>query len=619
MSFETDGFAAKLDSNGVLLWNSFQGGDSQDLGGGIAVDGAGNVYAVGYGFKPWSCSPVSCTVRAFTGSYSNGFVAKLHPLDGTVAWNTFLGNGRDTAVAADIDGGSLYILGGSGYSWGTPVRPFGGSSDAFIARLNPSTGALQWHTFLGGGSWYTDEAAFDVVDGSSYVVGTSGATWGKPVRPFPAGDDDAGFVAKVSPSGGFIWNTFLGGPGINSGSGIAVKDGSVYTVGYSNVSWGTPVRAFTVGNPLGRGDAFAAKLGASDGALHWNSFLGAAGDDLGYGAAADASGNLLATGRTESSWGTPINPFGGPYDEIFVADLPSVIADTTAPAVQSFTATFPSYRMAIPITAFTASDDLGATGYLITQSATPPLPADAGLDRFHPRSLHGPQRGQLCALPVGEGRGWHVSAVYASPVTVIVKPQSIATLKSAPAQDGWALESGERSGKGGTKDNILPGLRLGDDAARRQYRVVLSFATGPKLPDAAVITSVKIRIRRQAIAGGGNPINTFQGLMVDVMKGTFGASALELNDFQATAVSTKCKTFGPYEPVADASGWYSVTLPAAAKNYINLLAASSGLTQFRLRFKLDDNSTSTANYLSLFSGNAVAASQPQLVIQYYVP
>jgi len=56
------------------------------------------------------------------------------------------------------------------------------------------------------------------------------------------------------------------------------------------------------------------------------------------------------------------------------------------------------------------------------------------------------------------------------------------------------------------------------------------------------------------------------------------------------------------------------------------LSTNSGLTQIRLRsrpssfgVKLDDNNNAVANYLSLYSGNAPAGSQPQLVVTYIVP
>jgi hypothetical protein len=148
---------------------------------------------------------------------------------------------------------------------------------------------------------------------------------------------------------------------------------------------------------------------------------------------------------------------------------------------------------------------------------------------------------------------------------------------------------------------------------RKQYRSILSFNTGPALPDNAVITSVTLKLRKQAATGAGNPISIFQGLMVDMRKGIFNLSALEAKDFQSAANAT----YGPFNP-ALISTWYSLNLTSGKAN-INTLAAASGLTQIRLRFKLDDNNDGTANYLSLYSGNAPATSQPKLIIQYYVP
>jgi hypothetical protein len=88
---------------------------------------------------------------------------------------------------------------------------------------------------------------------------------------------------------------------------------------------------------------------------------------------------------------------------------------------------------------------------------------------------------------------------------------------------------------------------------------------------------------------------------------------LQASDFQAKAH----KSYGPFTP-APSGGWYSIDL-TSGKAYINKFDTLSGLTQIRLRFSLDDNNNAIANYLSLFSGNAPAASRPQLIIQYYVP
>jgi hypothetical protein len=102
-------------------------------------------------------------------------------------------------------------------------------------------------------------------------------------------------------------------------------------------------------------------------------------------------------------------------------------------------------------------------------------------------------------------------------------------------------------------------------------------------------------------------------IMLDVKKGFFGTAALQTSDFQTKS----SKTYGPFTP-ALSSGWYSIDL-TGGKDYINNLSTLSGLTQIRLRFNVDDNNNAIANYLSLYSGNAPAASRPQLIIEYSMP
>ncbi|HTP01251.1 MAG TPA: hypothetical protein VMJ64_07750 [Anaerolineales bacterium] len=187
------------------------------------------------------------------------------------------------------------------------------------------------------------------------------------------------------------------------------------------------------------------------------------------------------------------------------------------------------------------------------------------------------------------------------------------TLKSQAANDGWVLETGESTNAGGTVD-ITHELRLGDDASRKQYRSILSFATGSPLPDAAIIVNVVLRAKRLSVApAGSNPASLLQGFMVDIKKGYFGTAApLKSSDFQAATGKSAglSSTFS--------SGWYRFDL-TSLRTYVNKLAASGGVTQIRLRFKLDDNNNPTANYLSLYSGNAASAIQPQLIITYMRP
>jgi hypothetical protein len=315
-----DGFAAKLDSNGGLVWNTFLGGDGFDHGTGVAVDGSGNVLVAGISGLTWGTP-----VRAFSGLNDDAFAAKLAS-NGALTWNTFLGgNGVDHGRGISVDGsGNVYVAGISGATWGSPVRPFGSfGDDAFAAKLG-SDGALKWNTFLGGD--LPDHGIGIAVDGSGnvYVVGTSTTTWGTPVRPYSSSDD--AFAVKLASNGALTWNSFLGGDDVDEGGGIAVDgSGNVYVVGYSRESWGFPVRIFT-----GSGDdAFAVKLD-SGGAVMGNTFLGSSNTDRGTAISADAGGSVYVTGNSGKGWGAPIRPYDESWD-VYVAKLPALAACAAKP------------------------------------------------------------------------------------------------------------------------------------------------------------------------------------------------------------------------------------------------------------------------------------------------
>lgn len=185
-----------------------------------------------------------------------------------------------------------------------------------------------------------------------------------------------------------------------------------------------------------------------------------------------------------------------------------------------------------------------------------------------------------------------------------------ATFSSNGAQDGWILESREKSETGGGMNATLTTLRVGDDSRNRQYRSILSFDTST-LPDNAVILSVQLRLR-YASQTGTLPFVSHQGLFADITQPYFGASAsLALADFQFAPGLALAGRFGE----TATNGWYSVVLDPGAGSRVNL----AGLTQFRLRFALDDDNDLRADFVSFYSGNAGAANRPVLVIEYSVP
>ena len=91
----------------------------------------------------------------------------------------------------------------------------------------------------------------------------------------------------------------------------------------------------------------------------------------------------------------------------------------------------------------------------------------------------------------------------------------------------------------------------------------------------------------------------------------FGASALELTDFNFAAKKVKPAVFNP-TPV---SGWFSARFNNGGNLYIN----RTGTSQLRLYFSVDDNNNNIADFIRFFSGNAAAGDRPKLLITYYVP
>jgi hypothetical protein len=191
----------------------------------------------------------------------------------------------------------------------------------------------------------------------------------------------------------------------------------------------------------------------------------------------------------------------------------------------------------------------------------------------------------------------------------VVKSATL-TLYSIPSQDGWLLESSETSGLADRLNRGSPLLFIGDDAANKQYLAFLSFDTAA-LPDNAVLTKVTLKFKHAGVSGS-LPFNTHGALRVDIKKGSFSNNpALNLGDFKNPPSKSQLLSYNKNKP----GNWYTRSFDPADFHFINL----TGLSQFRLRFAKDDNNDLGPDYLRIFSGNAPAADQPKLIIEYYVP
>jgi len=313
-----DAFVTKLSSTGALEWSTYLGGASFDWGWGVAVDSAGNAWVAGAtessGFP---------TTGGFDTTYNGGdaFVSKFSG-SGSLLWSSFLGGGGfDAGRAIAIDGDGNALVAGSTNSTDFPGASLGfdttngGGGDAFIAKIQP-TGGVLWSSYLGGGG--SDEAVALAVDASRNVFVT-GRTSSTGVATTGAFDTTLGgtvdiFVAKASGAGALLWATYLGGASSEEARGIAVDSKGDALVTGSTYSVDFPTDGgFWTTHTGTSGDGFVTKI-IGAGALSWSSYLPPALNlDFGTGVAFDASDNAIVTGSTEN-----LNlPSGPGFDKSF--------------------------------------------------------------------------------------------------------------------------------------------------------------------------------------------------------------------------------------------------------------------------------------------------------------
>ncbi len=134
-------------------------------------------------------------------------------------------------------------------------------------------------------------------------------------------------------------------------------------------------------------------------------------------------------------------PYGITFDNIsgslYVADFRNnrvlKYADSAKPVVNTFTATSPAASLNIAITAFTASDNISVTGYLITESATPPAANATGWSATAPTTYTVTADGAYTLYPWAKDAVGNVSAVFGTPVSVtVVRPAPVITFGTAP-------------------------------------------------------------------------------------------------------------------------------------------------------------------------------------------
>ncbi len=278
-----DAFVTKVNPAGsALIYSTYLGGSSTDIGTGVAVDAAGDAYVTGgttsYDFPT---TPGVFQSGYGGGVYYDAFVTKLNSEGSGLIYSTYLGGGGgEWAAGIAVDAAGNAHVTGASFSPDFPTTPGAfqvalGSvtcygylcPDAFVTKLNPEGSALVYSTYLGGIN--QDNGYGIAVDaaGNAYVTGTTSSP-DYPITPgafkLSSGIGFDTFVTKLNPEGSaLVYSTYLGGNIFDVGSATAVDvAGNAYVAGStSSLDYITTPGAFQQASS-GNSDVFVTKIPA---------------------------------------------------------------------------------------------------------------------------------------------------------------------------------------------------------------------------------------------------------------------------------------------------------------------------------------------------------------------
>jgi Beta-propeller repeat len=296
----------------TVSYSTYKGGGSEDQATSVALDSTGNAYITGEAGDNTFPHTASGT---FAGGLHDAFLVKLGPTGTQVYSTLFGGSGDDSGNGIALDGaGGVYVAGGTkslnfpGVA-GKFLTTLTGTLNAFVAKLDATTGALTFATYLGGSTSDAAEGVAADSTGQVYVVGQTQSTNFPTLNAFQTtfgGNFDA-FVTVLNPTftSPLVYSTYLGGAGLDVAAAIALDaNKKIYVTGNTSGSFPVTGGVFQ-GIAAGNADAFVAKLdptlsGAAS--LIYSTYLGGSGEDIANGIAVDPStGFAYVTGSTASS------------------------------------------------------------------------------------------------------------------------------------------------------------------------------------------------------------------------------------------------------------------------------------------------------------------------------
>ncbi len=261
-----DGFIAKYDVNGNVVWAEQIAGSGYDLCEDVFVDAQDNILVTG-SFQNEAQFGNNTVVSPNEDTYQEVFAAKFNS-EGNNIWAEcalvpFNGNyASGNGIASDPEG-NVYLTGYFQHSlaFGEDTLGTAGNIAMFLAKYDSSGNALWGRTPGGTGNDYGVDVCVDT-DGHIFVTGYFQSSFlnfgGFPLINSNTGFNET-FVAGYDVDGDALWATAIGGQdddyGMSLGSG---PDNNVYLTGYFG-SYSLDFSNTTVVNS-GSYDMYLAKL-----------------------------------------------------------------------------------------------------------------------------------------------------------------------------------------------------------------------------------------------------------------------------------------------------------------------------------------------------------------------
>jgi hypothetical protein len=313
-----------------LLQSSYLGGSAVDRVLGVAIAATGDVYVAGETTSTDFPGTAGGLQDTLAGD-SDGFVALLNGALTSLIQATYLGGtGFDaiSALAIASSTGDVYVTGRTestdfpGTAGGAqPTLTGGGSSDAFVVRLNGALTSLIQATYLGGSAF--DSAASLALSSANdvYIAGVTvssnfpGTLGG--AQPLP-GDGCGGlcsgdaFVARLDSTLTVLTQaTYLGGVKEEAATALAVNltTGDVYVTGETGstnfpgtLGGAQPASAGAPPVPVGIAEVFVARLNAALTLLLQATYLGGTNNETASSIViAPGTGEVYVAGPTRSA------------------------------------------------------------------------------------------------------------------------------------------------------------------------------------------------------------------------------------------------------------------------------------------------------------------------------